>query len=674
MTQSILKYTLLLSLTIVLVLPIQAQYANLKYVGSSSEKKGDIEMANESYMAAIKYYKYALQEDSTNTSATLKLARCYRRVNDNLKAEPLLREFIGQLYQSKGAQVSADSGLYVSDSTKAFLYYEFIEALASNKKYDEASYWYERYKELNHANPEQFARLEAYAQYTDFYKDQKYYSVSHLSNAPDRSDFGPAYYKDGFLFVSDRHEKVIVRSKAKENRMDYFDIYYTSKRPDGGFVTPKLVSKKANSMYHEGPLCAYLNGSKVALTRNSLNEKKKVLRRESDQVNTLSIYFAELEDNVIQNVTSFPYNSSEYNNAYPAVAEDGSFMIYSSDQPGGYGLSDLYITYWKNDGWTEPKNLGPEINTSERDVFPSLNGNILYFASNGHPGLGGLDVYKTVLNGDKVGTIKNVGAPVNSNKDDFGLITKTGKQGYFVSNRRNELNDVIYSYEYTKKNDDKLIAFVYAVDSSYQQTDSVTNEELPYKVLSNASINVVDTRLNSFLAPIEVRNDTFIYVLDTGVEYSVIAAKQQYFTRKMTYLSGSELNGELDWPIPLDSMEVGKTMVLHDILYDFDKATLRDSSKFQLNYLIVMLQDNPTMKAELHSHTDSRGSESYNQRLSQRRAQSVVDYMVNAGINEDRLVPVGFGESKPIIDCSDGDCTEANHQLNRRTELLVTDL
>ncbi|RJE74829.1 OmpA family protein [Reichenbachiella sp. MSK19-1] len=668
----LIKYSLVLFLSIFSVFVTQAQYAKITYTGMKSEKKGDVEMANGSYIAAIKYYKYALEEDSTNTSAMLKLARSYRKINDNISAEPVFSQYLSHVDLNKVASAMDSSKLVISDSLKAAVLYAYIEALASNKKYDEASYWYEVYQGLDHANPEQFARLSAYADVHDFSKDQKYYQIANLTKNNNRNDFGPAYYKEGFLFISDMNEKVVIRSKTKKNRSNYFDIYFTQKRPDGGFEKAVLFSKKTSSKYHEGPVSTFENGSMIALTRNAVEKKNKAVRGKSE-VESLNIYFAEIEDDKIQNIRPFPYNSPDYNSAHPAVAEDGSFMIYSSDQPDGYGHADLYITYKTANGWSEPKNMGPQINTTERDVFPSLNGNVLYFASNGRPGLGGLDIYKTILNGDTPGPIKNVGAPVNSNKDDFGMITRTGKEGYFVSNRRNELNDVIYSYEYTKKNDDKLIAYVYAVDTTQVNDSTSLADSTNYKVLSNASINVVDTRNNQYLAPIEVRNDSFVYVLDTGVEYSVLAAKQNYFTNQVTYLSGNELNGELFWPVPLDSMQVGKSMVLKDILYDFDKATLRDSSKFQLNYLIVMLQDNPTMKAELHSHTDTRGNENYNMRLSKRRAKSVVDYMVNAGIREDRLVPVGMGESEPIVDCQD-DCSEDDHQLNRRTELLVTEL
>ncbi|PIB35525.1 hypothetical protein BFP72_09040 [Reichenbachiella sp. 5M10] len=674
MTIQLFKFLLIVCIVWVPFASHAQNYAEIKYLGKSSEDKGDTEWDNESYVAAIKYYKYALQEDSSNLDVQLKIARSYRKINDNIEAEPHFRTYISHLDLASASAALDSAKLNIPDSIKADILYAFIEVLASNKKYDEASLWFEKYRTLKHSNPEQFARLSAYAEHTGFYKDQKYYTVSHLTQNNNRSDFGPAYYRDGFLFISNLHEKVIVRSKTKETKEDYFEIFYTQKRPDGGFEKAVIFSKKSRIKFHEGPLCAYQNGSKLAITRNTLDNKGKILRN-AEGGNTLSIYLADIIDDKIKNVKPFPYNSPDYNTAYPAVSEDGSFMIFSSDMPGGFGKADLYITHWDGEAWTEPKNLGPKINTTERDVYPSLNGNVLYFASNGRPGLGGLDVYKTILSGSEPGAIKNVGAPVNSNKDDFGMITRTGKEGYFVSNRRNELHDVIYNYTYTKKNDDKLIAYVYAVDTTQYEpsVDSMAVDSSRYKVLHNASINVVDTRDNNYLAPIEVRNDTFVYVLDTGVEYSVLAAKQQYFTNKVSFQSGSEMNGELDWPVPLDSMEVGKSMVLKDILYDFDKATLRDSSKFQLNYLIVMLQDNPTMKAELHSHTDTRGNESYNMRLSKRRAQSVVDYMVNAGIREDRLVPVGMGESDPIIDCQD-ECSEDDHQLNRRTELIVTDL
>lgn len=641
-----MKEYILVCCLIIASLTAQGQYADIKYIGKSSLAKGDAEVANGSYAASIKYYEMATEEMPTNAEAQLKLAKSYWKINDMLNAEKALAAYIK-----------------LQDEFDPEIIREYIEALASNKNYEKIKPWVEKYQAKAKESGLRIERLDAFSDVEQFNKDSKYYSVSHLTVANNWSDMGPSYYKEGYLFISDRHEKVVIRSKTKKTQSNYLDIYYTQKKPDGGFMKPTRLQKNINTKYHEGPLCTYQNNSKVVLTRNNLNDKKKAQRSRTDDQNKLNLYFADIENDNIKNISQFQYNSPEYNNAHPAVAEDGSYMIYASDQPGGLGDADLYITYATADGgWSEPENLGPKVNTKGSELYPSLTGNVLYFASNGQPGLGGMDVYKTVLTGKNPGKVTNLGSPVNSSKDDFGLITKTGREGYFVSNRRNELFDVIYSYNYTKETDDKLIAHVYAIDT-------ISNQ-----VLSNTAINVVDTRNNQFLAPFEVRSDTFTYVLDTGVEYSVIAARQQYFTNQKIFFSGSEINDELDWPVPLDSMAVGKSIRLDDIYYDFDKATLRDSSKYQLNYLIVMLQDNPTMKAELHSYTDTRGSESYNMRLSKRRAKSVVDYMVTAGIREDRLVPVGFGESEPLVDCEPSECTEEDHQLNRRTELLVTDL
>lgn len=675
-----------------------AQYAGISYIAKSSELKGDIEFNNQSYVTAIKYYKYALEEDPDNFRALIKLAKSYRLINDNISAEPFyaksIKEYLFNVDYERDTfpnstldsleldQKNQRSDLSAAekqkiDSLREMVLFDYIEILASNSKQNEIPSMVAKYKQLPNTQQLIHKRFDSFENIEAFSADSKFYTASNLTNTKGWSDFGPSYYKEGFLFVSNRYKKSIIRSLAKNNRSSYFDIYYTEKEPDGGFKKAVRIKKsKLNTKYHEGPLCVYANNSKIALTRNNIQKNKA--DRSNNDINSLGIYFADIANNKLEDVTSFAYNSPEYNCVHPTISQDGSLLVFASDMGNSIGHSDLYVCYKTENGWSEPSNLGDIVNTPQRELYPSLHGNTLYFASNGHPGIGGMDVYKTILKENKPTEIVNLGNPINTSKDDFGLITKTGKQGYFVSNRRNELNDVLFSYTYNKPNEGKLITNVFAIDTTRQTIVSIdsTNhsDTLNYRILSNTAINVIDTRENQYLAPIEVKNDTFVFALDTGVVYSVIVAKQQYFTNKVDFQSGSKMTGELTWPVPLDSLQVGKAFELDEIYYDFDKSTLRDSSKYQLNYLIVMLQDNPTMKAEIHAHTDTRGPESYNMRLSKRRAQSVVKYTENAGIREERLIPVGFGESQPLVECEENECTEEQHQLNRRTELLVTEL
>lgn len=364
-----------------------------------------------------------------------------------------------------------------------------------------------------------------------------------------------------------------------------------------------------------------------------------------------------------------PFNAPfSYSVSDPFFDASSLRLYFSSDMPGGSGQADLYYSDWKEGGWTAPVNLGDVVNTpgDERTPFLDKNG-ILYFSSNGHAGLGGLDVFRVKLENGKYTEPENLGSPINSNRDDFGLALLPGSdtQAVYSSDRMGGkgLDDIYFADLFVQK--DLVIKGVVI--------DKETGEKLEDAVVTlfNNDKQVMNT-----------------YVSEAGGSFRFKLEFDQMVHlegKKTGYLTGS--SGDILVPtaaqirdsvivrdIYLDKIAVGKTYTLENIYYDFDKWDIREDAKPELDRLVKILKDNPTIKIELHSHTDSRGTNAYNLKLSDKRAKAAIAYLIEYGIDQSRLQPIGYGEEMLINSCTDNvACTEEQHQENRRTEFKITE-
>ncbi|MDE6295588.1 MAG: OmpA family protein, partial [Muribaculaceae bacterium] len=364
---------------------------------------------------------------------------------------------------------------------------------------------------------------------------------------------------------------------------------------------------------------------------------------------------------------------------HPAVSPDGKYLYFTSDMPGGYGGKDIWrIQLDERKGTLE--NLGPQINTSGDEMFPYMRtDSLMYFSSDGHPGFGGLDLYKAQLNstGD-FWSVENMGLPMNSPGDDFGITFGPGESGFFSSNRGDGRGyDHIYSFELPEI---KVTISGWVVDKDDEP-------------VANAIIRIVgDDGSNQK----EVARDdgSFKFNLNRGVKYVMMAGAPGYLNVKQEFESDIE-EVDADYGVDFTLAAIYKPQVIENIFYDFDKATLRDESKAALDEMAQMLRDNPNVTIEMGSHTDRMGTDEYNDKLSERRANSVVQYLISAGISPDRLTYKGYGEKQPktvtkrinkeypqfeegtvlseeyILTLDEAD-REAADQINRRTEFQVT--
>jgi tetratricopeptide (TPR) repeat protein len=396
------------------------------YAGGK-ESKGDKLMDRFQFVAATEVYEEALKEEGADPSIRRKLAICYRMLNNPEQTVYWYNDII-------------DNDSIVDPEDKFY----YAQALSSTGKYAEARAWFAEYSSQVPGD----GRSVKYESHLDnlvhLYEDSSRFRLSPVSFNSDAKDFSPAYYKDGLVFVSNRENE---SRKYKWDETPFLDLYLARRDREGNYMEPEVFHKKLNTKYHEGPLAFFDRGRNVVFTRNNVDRGELV--QSSSGVNNLNIYFARVDakGNWSKSVP-FHRNDKEHSMGHPTITEDGERMYYISDMPGGYGGTDIYVSTFNGKLWSKPENLGPEVNTAGNEMFPFLhNEEVLYFASNGHGGFGGLDVMKYDL---LTGAVSNVGYPINSSRDDFGLIlNEDGDHGYLTSNRDSEDgSDNIYEFEF----------------------------------------------------------------------------------------------------------------------------------------------------------------------------------------------------------------------------------
>lgn len=490
-----------------------------------------------------------------------------------------------------------------------------------------------------------------------------------------RADFAPAYLDKSLeqLYFTTTREKVTGENKSEITGMKKGDIWFSKKNERGEWQQPEPVEGELNTEFDEGIVSFTPDGQTMYLTR---------ARRSPNSDTSVEIYMSKRSDASWSGAQKYEITGDTLSAfGHPSVSPDGRYLYFSSDIPGGYGGKDIWRVNL-NDRVGSLENLGPQINTSGDEMFPYVRtDSLLYFSSDGHPGFGGLDIFKATLNstGDRW-SIDNMGVPLNSSADDFGITFGEGESGFFSSNRGdNRGNDHIFSFE--------LPDLVVTISGWVLDKDE---EPVP-----NAVIRIVgDDGSNQK----EVARDdgSFKFNLDRGVKYVMLAGAKGYLNVKQEFESDIA-EEDAEYGIDFILAAISKPQVVENIFYDFDRATLRDESKQALDEMASMLNDNPNVTIEMGSHTDRKGTDEYNINLSNRRAKSVVDYLVAAGIAPERLTWKGYGESTPktvtkrinrlypqfeegtvlteeFISTLSPEDQEAADQINRRTEFQVTSI
>lgn len=565
----------------------------------------------------------------------------------------------------------AESYRLINNSETAKTYYDRVFPLGKMTHQDMANYAqvlmltsnYEEAKIIADSIGTSLARLENANQTSDIKIDTAAYFMENLVVNGDKGDFSPAYFGEGIVFVSNREWKRLLQSKYYWDESFFLDLYFTQ-NVDSTADYFSRFSKKINTIYHEGPAAFYNDDTRMIFTRNNFNQGRKHLS--DDGVNKLKLFYSEKPSG--EKDWSKPvelwFNDDQYSVGHPTVTKDGSKMYFASDMPGSVGGADIWYTQYKDSTWTRPVNMGATINTSADELFPFIfQDSILYFASKGHLGLGGLDIYRVNLKTPN-SKPENMGQPLNSQFDDFGLIQR-GNIGYFSSNRPGgKGEDDIYKFTYTE-----IIPEIPSYIVAIEAVNSETGDRIP-----DARVDIEDTVEHELIVAQNVEGVRYFKTLE-NMHYSAHARHHGYFSNEINFEIGADLEVDtLSFKIPLEEIIIGKAIELENIYYDVNKAEIRDDAAIELNKLVKILVDNPEIKIELSSHTDSRGSDLYNMNLSQRRADSAVAYIISKGIDSNRITAKGYGETKLVNQCSNGvKCSLDEHQKNRRTEFSVTE-
>jgi outer membrane protein OmpA-like peptidoglycan-associated protein/LysM repeat protein/tetratricopeptide (TPR) repeat protein len=618
------------------------------------------------FTEAIPLYKKVIAKNKADiTEATTRLADCYRLVNDPQDA----KVWYTKVVENTGAAPIS--------------YFYLGQSLCQLKSYTEAKNTFEKYGQLVPDDP----RGKQYAGFCDWAAKNKY-AVSKLLEVKNArglntkwSDFSPVPYRDGIVFTSDRITSYKTDLTYKWTNNAYLDLYTSNPQYLGDFWSdmnqPKPLSFKYDEIYHDGPVIFSNDGKKVAISRT---DRKKVHSTSKSKFKThvVKIFYANMESGKNPKFIPFYLNNDDYSVAHPALSADGNIMIFSSNKPGGKGASDLYMVTMFNGSWSPAINLGNKINSLGNEVFPYLmNDSTLLFASDGHAGFGGLDIYISFKKDTTWTEPQNLMQPINSSFDDFGILLFNDlKSGFFSSNRPEGTGlDDIYAFRGLELGN--IAKEVTKQDTMYVATISGYVKDktsgLPIDQATVFLLNPQDGKVKILKTD---PNGLYKTTVNRPAEYLVKAMQKNYIADCEPWdIAKIEPNKEMQAPrdLMLDKLDMNKSFVLKNIYYDFNKYFIRDDAKADLNKVIKIMQENPAIIAELSSHTDSRASFEYNNVLSQNRANSAVDYIVsNGGILPGRLLARGYGEYRLTNKCSDGvTCTEEQHQLNRRTEFKV---
>ncbi|WP_239530687.1 OmpA family protein [Muriicola jejuensis] len=500
------------------------------------------------------------------------------------------------------------------------------------------------------------------------------YTLRNIATNSEYSDFSPMFYNgDQLVFASAMDSSFFTTRRYKWNNQPYLDLYVAKVNQESQEVKDAIkFSKKINTKYHEASVTFSPDNSTMYFTRNNYGKK---LKRDKNGVNNLKIYRSRKVDGAWTEATELPFNSDEFSTGHPALSPDGKKLYFVSDRPGSLGETDIFVVDVFEDGsFSEPRNLGPEINTERKEMFPFITDKKLYFSSNGHIGLGGLDVYEVAYTEEEgFQEVKNMGKPINSKSDDFSYIVHEDTQkGFFASNRRGgQGDDDIYSFSKLMPEELNLNAIEGVV------TDLVTGEVMP-----EALVTLLDENNIKLKEVVSDKDGSFVFEdLDGTTKYTVRTTKEGYSEVVMNAPTGDNevvnVEVKLEKLEDLIVLEEGiKKIKLNMIFFDFDKSYIRNDAATELNRLVAVMKENPSMVIKIESHTDSRGPAVYNKYLSDRRAKSTRDYIISQGIDPKRIESaIGYGEERLLNGC-DGSirCSSEQHQLNRRSEFIIVNM
>ncbi|WGH75582.1 OmpA family protein [Tenacibaculum tangerinum] len=626
-----------------------------------SRKVADRYFEEFSYVQSAKIYKdLVLLKGDSSKHVLSRLAESYYKNTNTQEAEIWYKKLISNFEKEVGYKEL----------------FKYAQVLRSNGKYKESDAILLNLVQTEQGNLNVESIKGDYL--SNYSSQEKRIGIRNLAINTPYSDFGGFLLNGKSYFSSSASSGVKNQKIYKWNNQPFLNIYKAEENiqtlEDSEKDTILVLSNVEKlgapiaSEFHESNPVLTKDGKTMYFTRNNSDGKK--VRRSNDYVSKLKLYKASYINGYWVNVKELPFNSDEYSVGHPALSPDEKTLYFVSDMPGGYGGSDIYkVAIKEKDVYGEPVNLGNKINTSEKEVFPYVGkDNVLYFSSNGHLGLGLLDIFQSVINEDGTFSLpENLGEPFNSKRDDFSFfVSEDGKRGFFSSNReKGKGDDDIYSF------------FIYTDSSVCKQivkgviTDKNTGNPIDATVvqLINEQKELVAETISD-----ELGNYVFKEV-SCDSKYNVVASKLDHRSSKSLISLNNVKNKEVDVNLELVPLIVGSQIIIKPIYFDYGKADIREDAEYELENIITVMSNHPELVIRIESHTDSRGTTEFNRTLSDKRAKSTRDYILSRGIDGNRIESAkGYGESVPLNDCIDGkECTEEEYQLNRRSYFYIVE-
>ncbi|WP_028890687.1 OmpA family protein [Tenacibaculum sp. 47A_GOM-205m] len=602
----------------------------------SQKRVADKFFRDYAYVKAAEFYENAVKKGDSTSYTLARLGDCYYNNSDSKQA----------VYWYQLASES-EEGLSKENIQR------YVQALRSIGEYEKADKWLEKLPDAKGG-----VSKEDYENLMSLNNDT--INIYNLEINTKNSDFGPYVRGNTFVFSSAKNKK----GKIYEwNNEPYLDLYEAKINVENGLKTIEdvapIASSKINTSFHESSVAITKDGSTMYFTRNNLNKRDK-LDYDKEGTSHLKIYKATLVNGQWDNIEELSLNDEVYSSGHPALSPDEKTLYFTSDRPGGYGLTDIYkVAILPDRTYGAPVNMGDKINTTGREMFPFVAKDYtLYFSSDGYANLGLLDIYKSSILNNNSSEVKNIGAPFNSGYDDFAFfLNEDNKTGYFSSNRPGgKGHDDIYSFEKCKQ-------FI-----SGKVFDEKTKE-----LLSEALVELVDSR-GKVLETITTQADgSYFFEVNCGKKYVLRGSKSDYKDDLKDVLTTNDDNKNIELDLYLTSLIIGDEIVINPIFFDFDKWNIRPDAAYELEHIVQVLKNHPRMNIKIESHTDSRGSDSYNEVLSDKRAKSTRDYIFSRGIATNRIESaIGYGEKHLVNKCSSGvPCTKEEHQENRRSKFII---
>ena len=614
---------------------------------TAKQKRAERQFNDFSFVKAINTYEKLVDTSFNEFYSMRKLGDAYIMLRQPEKALEIYKEVVKQ----------------ENVPSEYFLYY--AQTLRANGDYEASKKWMKKFKESGN---EEDLRVKSFFKNDDLasaiFNASEKNTIQELPINTKFNEFGAVELNNEIIFSSSRDEGVSVKRLYAWDKQPMLDLFKVSK-DNGSVSSTSKIEGGINTIHHEGPATFNSDGTKMYFSRNNYYDAKKI--NDEKGVMHVGIYSADLIDGKWENVKPSNLNNPNYIVYHPSLSEDGKKLYFSSDMPGGIGGTDIYMCDVLEDGTLgKPINLGNIINTEGNEAFPFIYNqeDVLYFSSDGHVGLGLMDVFASVKDeNNKIVNVINLGEPINSKKDDFAyFLSKDGFKGFISSNRKGGVGgDDIYAF-----------TRIPPLTLKGQIFDAVNNEPV-------AGAKVLLTRENGEeLAYFITKEDgAYEHLIPRDEKFVLKGSKEKYQDVSKNFSSfGLEKEKEIvvDLNIPMKPIE--DVVILADletIYFDLDKYNIRPDAAIELDKVVALMNKYPEMVIRLESHTDSRANDAYNMVLSNNRAKSTYKYIISKGIDASRITKYeGFGESQLVNKCSNNvKCSEAEHQLNRRTEFII---